>query len=201
MSWHGKAWIPERHPLRPFNEKTNIIVTRSLKGGLYRWVTLEDGRKVLLGSRDHVAAAVSRAGSIRQTAPLVAGANPPPANMPGVEGIYMGGCIVGNKFTSGVLAHAHNRRNPAGWICFRSPDPALVFDADGRPTYFLMHEYAHIVAGTGGHNPAWRDAMGQFGQPTAATVGPGHAAYGLGHAAYGMLGKAGVISFDWCGSR
>ena len=99
------------------------------------------------------------------------GAQAVPDNMPGVVGIFIGGCVsngVGSQLAKGTkcpIAHAHISSNDPnkGWICFRSPH------AYTDPTYAgtLLHEYAHILANNG-HTAKWRRIMQELGQPVPA---------------------------------
>lgn len=97
------------------------------------------------------------------------GAVPVPPDMPGVKGVFLGGCvklgvgvefrIVKRAFPKNTRAHAHLKPDEAvyGWVCFMSPHYI-------KSKALRMHELAHIMVGRGGHSDAWRDAMKQLGQ-------------------------------------
>jgi len=92
-----------------------------------------------------------------------------PEDMPGVAGIFLGGCILTGPGTSlhrncrvgGVLAHAHiGSCSERGWICYSNPNHWS--DPDHQSTKW--HEYAHILANRG-HDERWRKAMERLNQP------------------------------------
>jgi len=94
-----------------------------------------------------------------------AGVKPVPSDMPGVKGIYVGGCVsrgLGNLSlkTSCPAAHAHNdpRDEHFGWVCFQVPE--YVNDVRIR-----QHELAHINVPCEGHTDKWRAEMVRLGQP------------------------------------
>lgn len=87
----------------------------------------------------------------------------PPKEMPGIVGIFVGGCVskgVGSRFRA--RAHAHTEDPDRGWVCFLSEK--RVWMSDGRPSRILWHEYAHITTGRG-HDDVWRAEMRRLGQP------------------------------------
>lgn len=91
-----------------------------------------------------------------------AGPTTVPPNLPGVIGIFLGGCVstgVGllGRRDSKALAHAHIDGMHKGWICFQLPEDLMNIG-------LLMHEYAHILTGEG-HTDAWRAAMARLDQP------------------------------------
>ena len=92
------------------------------------------------------------------------GPHSPPATMPEVVGVFIGGCVergIGSSFRR--RAHAHIYGTDEGWICFRSPK--RVFQHDGRtPSRILMHEYAHVLS-LSGHTDKWRATMRTLRQP------------------------------------
>ncbi len=88
------------------------------------------------------------------------GQKPVPADMPGVKGVFVGGCI-----ETGIgridpkerhAAHAHIAEPYEGWVCFQFPE-GLGNEA------LRMHELAHIETRQG-HTDAWRRAMIRLGQ-------------------------------------
>lgn len=93
-----------------------------------------------------------------------AGVKPVPSDMPGVRGVYVGGCVrrgIGriDLETSCPEAHAHNhRRSPHfGWVCFQLPE--YFEDKATR-----AHELAHIRVPGEGHTDRWRAEMIRLGQ-------------------------------------
>jgi hypothetical protein len=93
---------------------------------------------------------------------------PVPAEMPGVAGIFIGGCVdrgEGSRFRARAHAHNHSGAN-YGWICFLSEK--RVFTAGNKPSRILWHEYAHILTPKHGHDDAWRATMKNLGQPLPA---------------------------------
>ncbi len=97
-----------------------------------------------------------------------AGPQPVPDDMPGVVGIFVGGCvktgpgIIDPRHTGArvINAHAHTRDEFRGWICYRSPE---VYRSP-RYERTRWHEYAHLLSGEG-HTEKWRQAMRLLGQP------------------------------------
>lgn len=92
------------------------------------------------------------------------GVKPVPDDMPGVKGVYVGGCVdrgVGRLSlkTSCPAAHAHNNRRDVhfGWVCFQTPDYF-------RDKELRLHELAHINTPGHGHDDAWRSEMTRMGQ-------------------------------------
>lgn len=107
--------------------------------------------------------------------PLAPGAYPTmagrtgPVVLPGLAGIFIGGCVQrgpGSSFRR--RAHAHNRRGDAffGWVCIRSARRLLA--PSGKPSTLLLHEYAHILTPNHGHDEAWRAAITALGRPAEA---------------------------------
>ena len=103
-----------------------------------------------------------------------------PDCMPGISGIFVGGCVsrgVGSSFRH--QAHAHNTTRPTteytGWICVRAlrrlgeftelhqGDRIVVTIT--KPSRLLWHEYAHILTPNHGHDDTWREMMRKLGQP------------------------------------
>jgi hypothetical protein len=77
-------------------------------------------------------------------------------------GVFVGGCCLrgpGSSFRA--KAHAHTHGPVKGWLCLRGPKNL----AD---TGLLLHELAHVVAGTG-HTNAWRAVLLQLGGTLDAT--------------------------------
>ena len=100
--------------------------------------------------------------------------------LPGVVGIFVGGCVnrgEGSSFRAS--AHAHNYCGPnQGWICIRGrkrlPPYVLNDSADGfdgeltATNRLIMHEYAHILCPNHGHDETWRKKMRELKQPIRA---------------------------------
>ena len=83
-----------------------------------------------------------------------------PSGLPGVAGIFVGGCVKRGLASSfRAKGHAHNERTDPhlGWICIRSA--RRVWTDAGKPTRLLWHEYAHVLTPGHGHDDAWREAM------------------------------------------
>lgn len=102
------------------------------------------------------------------------GTRPVPADMPGVAGVFVGGCVatgpgrLRHPRHPVVNAHAHTSSGPhKGWICFRAPR----LWNDPEHDWLRWHEYAHIVTGEG-HTERWRQAMRQLGQPIPDRYAP-----------------------------
>lgn len=92
---------------------------------------------------------------------------PVPPSMPEVRGLFTGGCVsrgVGSSFRA--TAHAHVSGEWMGWICVRGREEVYRYDGE-TPSRTLMHEYAHIVSGTG-HDAHWRGEMARLCQPIEA---------------------------------
>lgn len=92
------------------------------------------------------------------------GIKPVPADMPGVKGVYVGGCVnrgVGRLSlkTSCPVAHAHNDRRDEhfGWVCFQTPSYF-------KDEAIRLHELAHINTPGHGHDDTWRSEMTRLGQ-------------------------------------
>lgn len=92
-----------------------------------------------------------------------AGPRSAPADMPGVVGIFLGGCVergVGRISDRPLIcqesAHAHINGPYVGWVCFQMP-------SDLNNKHLRMHELAHILTGQG-HTDAWRRKMIELGQ-------------------------------------
>lgn len=92
-----------------------------------------------------------------------AGVQPIPDDMrvPGVKGVYVGGCVARGLGSIGGLAYAHAHLRPRdswrGWVCFQHPN-------DMKRKSARMHELAHILTGEG-HTRRWRETMHYLGQP------------------------------------
>lgn len=85
-------------------------------------------------------------------------------DMPGVKGIFLGGCVdtrqPGNiSKRCSALAHAHISGRNKGWVCFQLPE----YYHDPKHRWVRMHELAHIMSGQG-HTDKWREAMMKLGQ-------------------------------------
>ncbi len=96
-----------------------------------------------------------------------AGEQPVPVDMPGVKGIFLGGCVregVGSSLDSRgsyPIAHTHiGNIAEKRWICYRNP----VIYRDPAYEYVRWHEYAHVLANQG-HTDKWRRIMQSLGQP------------------------------------
>lgn len=92
-----------------------------------------------------------------------------PSGLPGVAGIFVGGCVKRGLASSfRARGHAHNERKDShlGWICIRSKH--RVYTDAMRPTRLLWHEYAHILTPGHGHDDKWREAMRYLRQPIPA---------------------------------
>lgn len=93
-----------------------------------------------------------------------AGEVPVPENMPGVKGIFLGGCIERGiaRISDKVFcedAHAHTHGSRAGWICFQLPE----YFRSPESHHLRMHELAHIMTGEG-HTDGWRKALEALGE-------------------------------------
>src|SRR5687768_9649800 len=71
---------------------------------------------------------------------------PVPQDMPGVKGVFLGGCIsrglgrLSEKKNGKAYAHAHIKGDHKGWVCFQLPEYL-------ENEYIRMHELAHILTG------------------------------------------------------
>lgn len=87
-----------------------------------------------------------------------------PADMPGVKGIFVGGCKRrgAGRISDSIqceYAHAHIGGTLKGWICFQLP--CYFWDAEYH--WLRMHELAHIISGQG-HTEKWREALRKLGE-------------------------------------
>jgi hypothetical protein len=91
-----------------------------------------------------------------------------PKDMPGVEGIFLGGCVDAAQpgriaRSCGVLAHAHIGGHNVNWICFQMPS----YFHDPTYHWLRMHELAHVLSGQG-HTEKWRTALRGLGEEVPA---------------------------------
>lgn len=70
-----------------------------------------------------------------------------------LKGICLAGCVRGGKIASGYRAHAHISGRHKGWICFQSENPSK---------NLFLHEWAHILSGTG-HDEKWAKILLKLG--------------------------------------
>lgn len=100
------------------------------------------------------------------------------------KGIFVGGCIdrgTGSAFRKLAHPHCEETDQHKGYICVRShrrlfaaiakvkDDGKLEWSISTKPSRLMMHEYAHLLSGSGhGHDDKWRDTMKQLGQPIPA---------------------------------
>lgn len=83
---------------------------------------------------------------------------------PSVWGIYVNdGCVSAEDPLEwrDVEAHAHVLAEDQwkGWICIAGP----VLTAKGKPSHLLLHEVAHLIRGTLGHDAKWRRIVSDLG--------------------------------------
>jgi hypothetical protein len=90
---------------------------------------------------------------------------PVPDDMPGVRGVFLGGCVangIGTRLGNGRRphhrAHAHlGKEDPFhGWVCFQNPEFLQI-------PQLRAHELAHVTTDQG-HTAAWRAEMTRQGQ-------------------------------------
>jgi len=96
-----------------------------------------------------------------------------PADMPGITGIFLGGCVergVGSSFRATAHAHCVPGHRCWGWLCFRSIRALgrveIVANSDGTetvtiltPSATLWHEYAHLLAPGHWHDEYYRTKL------------------------------------------
>ena len=81
-------------------------------------------------------------------------------------GVMVGTCIEGTRWfidQPDIDAHVHtDDEDPwSGWICVARPKRGDI--GSGRFRELVMHEYAHLLAGCGGHGPVWQDRFAELG--------------------------------------
>lgn len=78
---------------------------------------------------------------------------PPAWGWPQGVHVHVGGCVQGHNRYPATLAHAHED-SLYGWICVIDPSLPL-YDHLGGPSWVLLHELAHVLAGHHGHTRTW----------------------------------------------
>ena len=100
------------------------------------------------------------------------GEAPVPGSMPGVKGIFLGGCVdtrEPGKISRNCIAaaHAHISGKNDGWVCFQLPQ----YFHDPEYEWLRMHELAHVLSRQG-HTDKWRQQMLALGQVIPARYQP-----------------------------